>query len=457
MTDPDPGSMMMPSLLFNVIIPSIIPLLFLLITAIINLCDEAFSAVGETRFRELADLNVRRAQNILSFTEKERQFTSRVRLNTLLCSIIGTIGITQQTSLLAEALLRAFGGVMGYTFTAIIAYVFLFLIAVALFGAFGVILPRRLAHINAEAAALLFAGIFGFFHSLFYPLYGICRLLSWPFIKMTGMDPKEDPDTVTEDDIIELIEDVEEIGALEESQKDMLNNIFAFDDITAAEIMTPRTDMATVEVTDPVVEALATAVEHGYSRLPVYEEDIDHVIGVLYIKDLLPYVGRAIPKSVTIRKLLRDTMFVPDTKKCDELFEEMNEKHLQMSIVVDEYGGVAGIVTIEDLLESIVGNMQDEFDNEEEEVNRLDDDSFEVDGTLNIGELSELLHVEFPEGDYDTVAGLVLHLLGQIPEEESETVVEYKDVSFTVLEMEDRRIERVLIKRTPDDPNQTEV
>ena len=448
MPDPDPASMMITYATAFV--------LLLLLTALFHICDEAFFAIGETRLHELEDLGSRKATKILKLIAKERQFTSRVRLNTLLCSTAAIIAITQFTPSLS-ALLKALLGVMGYAFTAVIAYVFLFLIAVALFGAFGVILPRRLAHINAEAAALLFAGIFGFFHSLFYPLYGVCRLLSWPFIKMTGMDPKEDPDTVTEDDIIELIEDVEEIGALEESQKDMLNNIFAFDDITAAEIMTPRTDMATVEVTDPVVEALATAVEHGYSRLPVYEEDIDHVIGVLYIKDLLPYVGRAIPKSVTIRKLLRDTMFVPDTKKCDELFEEMNEKHLQMSIVVDEYGGVAGIVTIEDLLESIVGNMQDEFDNEEEEVNRLDDDSFEVDGTLNIGELSELLHVEFPEGDYDTVAGLVLHLLGQIPEEESETVVEYKDVSFTVLEMEDRRIERVLIKRTPDDPNQTEV
>ena len=213
--------------------------------------------------------------------------------------------------------------------------------------------------------------------------------------------------------------------------------------------MTPRTDMATVEITDPVVEALATAVEYGYSRLPVYQDDIDHVVGVLYIKDLLPYVGRAIPKTVTIRKLLRDTMFVPDTKKCDELFEEMNEKHLQMSIVVDEYGGVAGIVTIEDLLESIVGNMQDEFDNEEEEVNQLDEDSFEVDGTLSIGELSELLEMEFPEGDYDTVAGFLLDQLGQIPEEDEKTVIQYENVNFTIQEMDDRRIEQVLVYRTP--------
>ena len=296
--------------------------------------------------------------------------------------------------------------------------------------------------------------IFSFFHALLYPLYGACRLISWPFIRMAGMDPKEDPDTVTEDDIIELIEDVEEIGALEESQKDMLNNIFAFDDITAAEIMTPRPDMVAVEVSNTIAEVLATSVENGYSRLPVYEEDVDRVLGILYIKDLLPYVGKTIPKSVTIRKLLRKTLFVPDTKKCDELFEELCEQHLQMAIIVDEYGGVAGIVTIEDLLESIVGNMQDEFDNEEEEITQLDEDSFEIDAALSIGELNELLDIELPEGDYDTVAGFILDQLGHIPEDEEEAVAVFENVTFTVLEMEDRRIEQVLVRRTPLENNQ---
>lgn len=445
MPDPDPAGIL---ILAHFIYPVLSFVILILLSALFNSCGEAFFAIGETRLSELEEDGNEKAAKILKMTEKERQFVSRVRLNTLLCAVVSIACATQLTGLLTNALMPVFGPVMGHTFTAVLSYILIFGFTLVVFGSFGVMLPRRLAHKNAEKTALSMIGLFGFFHAVLYPLYGACRVLSWPFIRIAGMDPKEDPDTVTEDDIIELIEDVEEIGALEESQKDMLNNIFAFDDITAAEIMTPRTDMATVEVTDPVVEALATAVEHGYSRLPVYEGDIDHVIGVLYIKDLLPYVGRAIPKTITIRKLLRDTLFVPDTKKCDELFEEMSEKHLQMSIVVDEYGGVAGIVTIEDLLESIVGNMQDEFDHEEEEFNRLDDDSFEVDGTLGIGELSELLDMEIPEGDYDTVAGFLLDILGQIPEENEETVVEYKDLIFTVQEMDDRRIERVLIRRT---------
>ena len=215
--------------------------------------------------------------------------------------------------------------------------------------------------------------------------------------------------------------------------------------------MTPRIDVVAVEVSEGLMEALQLAVDNGYSRLPVYEEDVDHVIGILYIKDLLPYVGRSLPKSVTMRHLLRETYFVPDTKKCDELFEEMNAKHLQMAIVVDEYGGVAGIVTIEDLLESIVGNMQDEFDNEEEEITQLDEDSFEVDGNLSISELEELLHTQLPEGDYDTVAGFILDQLGHIPADDEKAEVQFEDLSFTVTDMDDLRIDNILIKRMPGD------
>lgn len=443
MPDPDPASMM--------ITYAVTFVLLLLLTALLHICDEAFFAISETRIRELEDLGSRKATKILKLIAKERQFTSRVRLNTLLCGAAAIITVTQFTPSLS-ALLMGFLGVMGYTFTEMVSFLLLLLCAIILLGAFAHILPRRLVHLNPERTAMALVDIFSFFHKLLYPLYGLCRLLTWPMIKITGMDPNEDPDKVTEDDIIELIEDVEEIGELEESQKDMLNNIFEFDDITASEIMTPRTDMIAIEVSDPLSEAIELAIENGYSRLPVYEEDVDHIVGILYIKDLLSYIGKALPKTVNIRTFLRETHFVPDTKKCDELFEEMNEKHLQMAIVVDEYGGVAGIVTIEDLLESIVGNMQDEFDHEEEEVTQLDDDSFEVDGTLSIGELGELLNRDFPEGDYDTVAGFLLDLLGHIPDEDDETVIEYEDLTFTVQQMEDRRIEQVLICRTPADP-----
>ena len=204
-----------------------------------------------------------------------------------------------------------------------------------------------------------------------------------------------------------------------------------------------------MEVGESIADAIRLCVEHGYSRLPVYEEDIDHIVGLLYVKDLLPYVGQPVPQEVTVRSLMRETYFVPATKKCSELFGEMSEKHIQMAMVVDEYGGVAGIVTMEDLLESIVGSIQDEFDNEEEEVTKTGDNTYDLDGSLDIEEVDELLHIHLPEGDYDTLAGFLMNELGHIPDAEARECVTWQNVTFTVTEMEDLRIVTVHAEVTP--------
>lgn len=258
-----------------------------------------------------------------------------------------------------------------------------------------------------------------------------------------------DKSNVTEEDILQMVDAGEETGVLEEAQKDMINNIFEFGDNTAEDIMTPRTDVEALDVEDSVFEALQIGVEHGFSRIPVYEEDIDHVIGVLYVKDLLPYVGKALPDDLTVRSLMRQAYFVPGSKNCQDLFEEMTEKHIQLAMVVDEYGGLAGIVTMEDLLESIVGNIQDEYDNEDEDVRQTGANSFEVDGSLPIDEVSELTGVPLPEGDYETLAGFLIYQLGRIPTPDENAAVEYDELEFVVLSMDERRIETVHIQRFP--------
>ncbi len=428
----------------------LITLFFLFLTLLFQLCDEAFTATGEARIRELEEDGNRKARSIRRMTENAQRFAMRIRISTM----FGGIGLAfclmrlfyKHLNLGLRDLMQAY---VGGAVTLLTVYLLMAIFSTLVFGFLCCLLPRRLASRNPEKTALALAPTFAVFYHLSYPLYGLCAVFTYPFVRIAGVKLHEDSEAVTEEDIREMMDMGEEIGAIEGIQKDMVNNIFEFDDITAAEIMTPRIDVTAVDVEDTLPEALQLAVDNGYSRLPVYEEDIDHIIGILYIKDLLPYVGRNVPKNVTVRTLLRETHFVPDTKKCDELFEEMNAKHLQMAIVVDEYGGVAGIVTIEDLLESIVGNMQDEFDNEEEEITQLDDDSFEVDGTLSIGELEELLDTELPEGDYDTVAGFVLDQLGHIPGEGEEAAVQFENLTFTVKEMDDLRIENILVKRNP--------
>ncbi len=255
---------------------------------------------------------------------------------------------------------------------------------------------------------------------------------------------------VTEEDIRELVDAGEEKGVIEESQKDMINNIFEFSEMTAEDIMTPRTDVEAVDVEDSVQDALAISIEKGFSRVPIYEEDIDHVIGILHIKDLLPYVGKPLPEDLTLRSLMHKAHFVPGSKRCDDLFAEMTEKHIQLAMAVDEYGGLAGIVSMEDLLESIVGSIQDEYDNEEEEVKQTGDNTFEVDGSMAIDEVGELLGVDFPEGDYDTLAGFLIDQLGRIPTEEEHATVLFESVELTVLKMDERRIDLVhIVKQEP--------
>ena len=256
---------------------------------------------------------------------------------------------------------------------------------------------------------------------------------------------------VTEEEILQLVDVGEETGVLEETQKDMINNIFEFGDITAQESMTPRTEVEALDVEDSVFDALAIAVEHGFSRIPVYEEDIDHVVGVLYVKDLLPYVGKPLPEELTLRSLMRQAYFVPESKTCQDLFEEMTEKRVQLAMVVDEYGGLAGIVSMEDLLESIVGNIRDEYDHEEEEIKQTGVNTFEVDGSLPIDEVSELVGVELPQGDYETLAGFLIYQLGRIPDPDENAAVEYEGLEFVILSMDERRIETVHIQKFPKD------
>ena len=449
MPDPDPAG--------NIIGTLLLVAVLLLVTVLLSIADEAFTAIGDSRIRELEEDDDRkkaqRAIRIRHMTEKTRRFSGRIRMGYVVCGMLAGAAVFYRFATpLGDLLCRWFFPAETAAKAALcdgISLVLLTLATVFVLFTFGSRLPRRLALKDPEKAALALANPFGIVFGLLAPLDGLCNAVASPFIRLGGINPHEDPDQVTEDVIRDLIDAGEEMGAIEGVQKDMVNNVFEFDDITAAEIMTPRTDVTAVEVNDTIAEALQEALENGYSRLPVYEEDIDHVIGLLYVKDLLPYVGQTLPTDVSIRSLLRDTHFVPDTKKCDDLFEEMNEKHLQMSIVVDEYGGVAGIVTMEDLLESIVGSMQDEFDDEEEEVTQLDEHSFVVDGSLNIGELEELVDTTLPEGDYDTLAGFLMDQLGHIPDEEEQAVIEYDNLTFTVRRMDDRRIEQVHIHVEP--------
>lgn len=254
----------------------------------------------------------------------------------------------------------------------------------------------------------------------------------------------------TEEEIKQLVEGDEQVGELEKNQRDMINNIFEFDDLNAGDIMTHRTDIDAVELDDSIEDVVKIAIEHGRSRIPVYNEDLDDIRGIIYVKDLLKFVGNKISSDEKLANYVREPLFVPETIPCGKLFAKMTETRIMLAVVVDEYGGTAGLVTMENVLESIVGNIRDEYDDEEQEsVTKIDDRTYTFDGVTDIDDAAEILGVEFPEGDYDTLAGFVINLLGFLPkgdDAENESVT-YKNLTFTVLEVDERRIEKIKVER----------
>lgn len=289
------------------------------------------------------------------------------------------------------------------------------------------------------------SGFVNFAYNLWYPLTVVMELMALGIAKLMGSESYDGEKSVTEEEIRMMIDAGNEKGAIEQSERDMIDNIFEFDDNEVQKVMTHRTEMVTLQKDMIVVDAVKIAVEEGYSRIPVYGEDIDDIVGVLYVKDLLPLVGKEKAHKETIEGYLREVIFVPETKRCDDLFRIFKSRKIQIAIVVDEYGGTSGLVSMEDLLEAIVGNIQDEYDDEEELWGELSEGKYIFDGSIDIEEFEKLTDSFIPEEyeDCETLGGLITNILGRIPEENEKPKVVLGGITLTVTKIEDRRIAKV--------------
>lgn len=266
--------------------------------------------------------------------------------------------------------------------------------------------------------------------------------------RLFGSKDADQKQAETEEEILSLVEEGKEKGLIEDDTKNIIENVFDFDDTVAYEIMTHRRDMTSLEDTETLDRVVATAIDSGHSRIPVWHDDIDNIVGILYVKDLLQYVGKPAPSDFKLRALLRPAMFVPRTKDCRSLFAFMQKHRTQIAVVVDEYGGTEGIITLEDLIEDILGNIRDEYDDEEDEIRRLDDGRYTVDGSTSLDDVEELTGVTLSDSDSETVAGFILDKLGRIPTSDEQPYVESDGLRFTALRTDDRRILEVLIEKT---------
>ena len=260
---------------------------------------------------------------------------------------------------------------------------------------------------------------------------------------------------VTEEDVLSYVDDVEERELIDESQKKMIANIFELDDVTAGDVMTHRTEIIGVEENTPAVEAMRVATEHGRSRLPVYRKSLDEVVGILYIKDLFVLWDAPERANAPVREVMRGAMFVPEACRARELLVDFKRKRTQIAVVVDEYGGTSGLATMEDVLEEIVGNIQDEFDDEDGDL-VPEGDGFLAEGSADLERIFEAFGMEPPdededgEADFDSVGGLIIDRLGRLPGADEFVAVSYGGLLFTVVEAEERRVGKVKCIRDPN-------
>ena len=261
---------------------------------------------------------------------------------------------------------------------------------------------------------------------------------------------RKDDSQQLEEEVMSMLEAGQESGILKEEGKKMINSIFAFDDKLAYEIMTPRTDVFMIDIEDPPEEYLNDLMTLRYSRIPVCKGETDNIIGILHIKDYLIQAWEKGFDGVDIESIIRQAYFVPETKNIDSLLYEMQRQKQQIAILIDEYGGFSGIVTMEDIIEQVVGDIDDEYDEEEEIIDKIDDNIYLVDGDVDLDDLDEELGIDLVSETSETIGGFIIDMLGEIPDENDVgRIVEFENYQFKIMAIQDRRIERVKIYILP--------
>lgn len=316
---------------------------------------------------------------------------------------------------------------------------------------FGEIVPKSYAKTHAEQLAIPMLRAVYFFYVVCYPFVWVASEFATRFVKMFGGEKKEAP-PITEEELEYLVNVGERAGVLEETKKDMITGVFEFDETKVREIMTPRPDVKSLRVDDSYEAVLGVVIESGMSRIPVCDEQgIDHIVGILLVKDLLK-VARDGANGFTLKKIMREPFFVPESKLIMDVFKDLKSSKNHIAVVIDEHGGTAGLVTMEDILEEIVGEIQDEYDAEEAEILELESGIYDVAGSTNIDEFLEFFELDDEPGglpereeDIDTIAGWLTFLLGDLPEVGK--TVRIGPLNVEVSDVERQRVRRVRVSR----------
>ncbi|MBE6069486.1 MAG: HlyC/CorC family transporter [Clostridium lundense] len=425
--------------------PSILPdLLFILVLVLINAffaaSEMAIVSINKNKITRMAeDEDNSKAKLLLKLTNEPSKFLATIQVGITVAGFLASASAATKLSAPLTKILNNLNIPGSPNIALIIVTILLSYITLV----FGELLPKRIALQNSENIALSVVKPIVYFSKAALPFVKILTFSTSVLGRLFGINSDNIEEDVSVEEIKMMIEVGQETGVINETEKEMINGIFDFDDTLAKEIMTPRTNVFAVDLTAPTEDVLDKILEEKYSRVPVYEEDVDNIIGILYVKDLFFGLRHNKFLAEDLTKLLRPAYFVPETKPIDVLFKEMQKDKTYMTILIDEYGGFSGIVTMEDLLEEIVGNIFDEYDEMHMSITKIDPNTYMIDGLLSIDEINEVFHLNLPTDNADTIGGFVVNLLGAMPNDNE--IVEYENITFKIEKAEDKRIKTLKI------------
>lgn len=401
-------------------------LIILLIgSAFFSGAETALTSVNKVRIRNMVDEGNSRAKIVWDLIEDPSKLLGTI--------LVGNNVVNIAASALATSIAIEYFGSSGVGYATGIMTLLVLI--------FGEITPKSLATENAETVSLKIAPIVSFLQKILSPIVFILLQITKLFSKLFGKNEEEMP-SITESELKTMIDVSQEEGVLEGEEKDMLVNVFDFKDSPLSKIMTPRTDMIAIEVDSSFKEVVEVYKEYGYSRYPVYKENRDDIVGIFSIKDVALLDEN---EDFHLNKFLRKPIYLFETQRATKAFEELRTKKITMGVVIDEYGGTSGIITIEDLIEEIVGDIEDEYDYDDEEIKKISDKEYIVLGSMKLDEISEELNLNIKSEEFDTIGGYIIGKFGEIPEKGDEIIDD--GILYRIEEKDKNRIEKLRIKK----------
>lgn len=412
----------------------------ILLNAFFAASEIAFISLNDNKIEMMAKEGNKKAKKIEKMLKEPSRFLATIQIGITLAGFLSSAFASDTFAkklapilhdLVPSMTVETWGGISIVLITIILSYFTLI---------FGELVPKRIAMKKSEMIAFASIGVIQFISMVTSPFVKFLEFSTNLVSKLFGVTGDEE-EVVTEEEIRMMVDVGQEKGTIEQNEKEMINNIFEFNDRTVSEIMTPRNEIFALDSNLAMSDAISEIAEdYKYSRIPVYKDNVDQIIGILYIKDMLLEQKN---KNTKVKNLVKDAYFVPETKNIDELFSEMRKNKKQIAIVIDEYGGTAGLVTMEDILEEIVGDIFDEFDEFENEYEKIDENTYILDGGIPIYECNKILDINIPEGDYETLSGYLTDCLGRIPSEKEKPVLEIDDVVYKIEKVKDKKITKV--------------